>query len=58
MIPALAPTHAADPAALPDPDRPCVIVRYAIDEHGVPQKRAELSQPAVVRRPRTVKEAS
>lgn len=46
------------PTDLPDADRPCVIVRYAIDEHRTPCLRAVLNQPAetVVRRPRLVKE--
>lgn len=46
------------PTDLPDADRPCVVVRYAIDERLVPQKRAVMTHPAetVVRRPRFVKE--
>lgn len=56
---ALAP--AADlplPTDLPDADRPCVVVRYAIDEHRTPCLRAVMTHPAetVVRRPRIVKE--
>ena len=49
---------AADPAALPDPNRPGTTVRYAIDEHLVPRLRAVLAHPAVtvVRRPLYAKE--
>lgn len=42
MIPALAPTPAVDPAALPDPDRAGTTVRYVIDEDLVPVLRAVL----------------
>ena len=46
------------PTDLPDADRPCVIVRYAIDEHRTPCLRAVMTHPAetVVRRPHFAKE--
>lgn len=58
MTAAYIPDVVADPAALPDLDRPGTTVRYAIDEHRRPVLCAVLNHPAetVVRRPRFVKE--
>lgn len=60
MSAAYIPAPAADPAALPDPDRPGTTYRYLVDEHLVPVLKAVLRHPAetVVRRPDFAKDAS
>lgn len=60
MTALLAPALAVTPTDLPWVDRPGTTIRYAIDEHLQPQKRAVLNHPAEtgVRRPPFVKEVS